>query len=98
MASKLDDLGDGFFATLGGWADNSLKLILVVVVVVAVSRQFSIKAGIGALLAMVLALGIYEARESFSGAVKDKVEHPLKSAPALDGGSAAVHGGSVGVL
>ncbi|MFD0378691.1 hypothetical protein [Streptomyces sp. NPDC127112] len=38
-----------------------------------VARRVSLKAGIGALIAMVLALGLYEARESLSGAVKDEI-------------------------
>ncbi|MFJ8165600.1 hypothetical protein ACIRBY_32450 [Streptomyces sp. NPDC096136] len=83
LAGQLDKLGDSLIGTLAGWSDKGLKVALTVVVVVTVARRFSLKAGIGALLAMVLALGLYEARESLSGAVKDEINNPAKGAGAV---------------
>ncbi|MET8298573.1 hypothetical protein ABZW02_31700 [Streptomyces sp. NPDC005180] len=83
LAGKLDELGDSLLGTLGGWSDKGLKVALTVVVVVTVARRVSLKAGIGALIAMVLALGLYEARESLSGAVKDEINNPAKGTGAV---------------
>lgn len=83
LAGKLDELGDSLIGTLTRWSDGGLKAALTVVVVVTVARRFSLKAGIGALIAMVLALGLYEARESLSGAVKDEINNPAKGAGAV---------------
>ncbi|MEW1639800.1 hypothetical protein AB0469_37785 [Streptomyces sp. NPDC093801] len=83
LAGQLDKLGDSLIGTLAGWSDKGLKVALTVVVVVTVARRFSLKAGIGALIAMVLALGLYEARESLSGAVKDEINNPAKGAGAV---------------
>ncbi|MFD8952818.1 hypothetical protein ACFV0B_28660 [Streptomyces xanthophaeus] len=83
LAGKLDELGDSLIGTLAGWSDAGLKVALTVVVVVTVARKFSLKAGIGALLAMVLALGIYDSRDALSGSVKDEISHPAKSAGAV---------------
>ncbi|MFD8986342.1 hypothetical protein ACFV0Q_41560, partial [Streptomyces sp. NPDC059564] len=67
LASQLDALGDGIFDMLGKWADRGLKVALVVIVLAAICKQFSLKAGIGALLAMALALGIYSSRDTLAG-------------------------------
>ncbi|MEU3315801.1 hypothetical protein ABZ743_24435 [Streptomyces sp. NPDC006662] len=83
LAGKLDELGDSLIGTLAGWSDKGLKVALTVVVLVTVARRFSLKAGIGALIAMVIALGLYEARESLSGAVKDEINNPAKGAGAV---------------
>ncbi|MGW7317927.1 hypothetical protein [Streptomyces sp. NPDC054865] len=83
LAGQLDALGDSIIGTLAGWTDSGLKVALAAVVLVTIVRRFSLKAGIGALLAMVLALGIYSARDSLSGKVKDEVENPAKGAGAV---------------
>ncbi|GAA0269924.1 hypothetical protein GCM10010302_04350 [Streptomyces polychromogenes] len=100
LAGQLDKLGDSLIGTLAGWSDKGLKVALTVVVVVTVARRFSLKAGIGALIAMVLALGLYEARESLSGAVKDEINNPAKGAGAVTVVVTPdpVAGGSGGVL
>ncbi|MEV7525618.1 hypothetical protein [Streptomyces sp. NPDC091371] len=80
LAGQLDALGDGLLSTVGGWADNGLKVALVVLVLAAIARSFSFKAALGALLAMVIALGIYNARESMSGKVTDEIKNPATGA------------------
>ncbi|MFB6617684.1 hypothetical protein ACFCV9_26305 [Streptomyces sp. NPDC056367] len=80
LAGQLDLLGDGLLTTLGGWADNGLKVALAVLVLAAIARSFSFKAALGALLAMVIALGIYNGRDSLSGKVTDEIKNPATGA------------------
>ncbi|MCX4722019.1 hypothetical protein OG818_40725 [Streptomyces virginiae] len=80
LAGKLSSLGDSFIGTLANWADNGLKAALTVVVVVTVARKFSLKAGIGALIALVIALGIYNSRNSLAAIFSDEINNPAKSA------------------
>ncbi|MGW0751983.1 hypothetical protein [Streptomyces sp. NPDC002587] len=83
LAGKLDVLGDSFIGTLSGWADGGLKAVLVIVVVVTMARKFSLKAGIGALIALVIALGIYNSRDSLAGIFSDEINNPAKGAGAV---------------
>ncbi|MFD9725963.1 hypothetical protein [Streptomyces sp. NPDC059072] len=80
LAGQLDLLGDGLLTTLGGWADNGLKVALAVLVLAAIARSFSFKAALGALLAMVIALGIYNGRTSLSEKVTDEIKNPATGA------------------
>ncbi|MFD4130438.1 hypothetical protein ACFXKK_26650 [Streptomyces globisporus] len=82
LAGKLEELGDSFIGTLGDWADGGLQVALVAIVVITVVRKASLKAGIGALLAMCLALGIYNSRDSLADLFEDEVKNPSQSAPA----------------
>ncbi|MGW6842127.1 hypothetical protein [Streptomyces sp. NPDC054958] len=79
LAGKLSSLGDSFIGTLASWADNGLKAALTLVVVVTVARKFSLKAGIGALIALVIALGIYQSRESLASIFSDEINNPASS-------------------
>ncbi|MFD9619716.1 hypothetical protein ACFWB2_20875 [Streptomyces virginiae] len=80
LAGKLDALGDSLIETLADWADNGLKVALTLVVVITVARKFSLKAGIGALIALVIALGIYNSRNSLAAIFSDEINNPAKSA------------------
>lgn len=80
LAGALNDLGDSWINMLGGWANTGLKVFLVVIVLYVLVTRFSLKAGVGALLMMVLALGIYQAREQLANKVEDEVKNPSKSA------------------
>ncbi|WP_406052224.1 hypothetical protein OG280_37255 [Streptomyces virginiae] len=80
LAGKLDALGDSLIETLADWADNGLKVALTLVVVITVARKFSLKAGIGALIALVIALGIYNSRNSLASIFSDEINNPAKSA------------------
>ncbi|MFE9933557.1 hypothetical protein [Streptomyces sp. NPDC005533] len=79
LAGRLDALGDSLIGTLAGWADSGLKAALTLVVVVTVARKFSLKAGIGALIALVIALGLYQSRESLASIFSDEINNPAKS-------------------
>ncbi|MBT2612739.1 hypothetical protein J7I97_32095 [Streptomyces sp. ISL-87] len=80
LAGELQIFGDSIIGTLSGWSDAGLKTALTTIVVITVARKVSLKAGIGALIAMVIALGIYDARDALSGKVTDEVKNPAKGA------------------
>ncbi len=87
LAGKLDGLGDSFLETLGDWADGGLQVALIAVVVITVVRKASLKAGIGALLAMVIALGIYNSRDTLADLFEDEIKNPSNAS------SVSGHGG-----
>ncbi|MCQ4210424.1 hypothetical protein [Streptomyces longispororuber] len=80
LAGQLDDLGNGWIDMFKGWADAGLKVALACIVLYVLVTRFSLKAGVGALLLMVLALGIYNAREQLADKVEDEVNNPAKGA------------------
>lgn len=66
LAGQLDDLGDSWIAMLKDRATKGLQAGLLVLVVIIMIQKFSLKAGIGALLLMIIALGLYNSRENLS--------------------------------
>lgn len=89
LAGKLDDLGDSWLSMLGDWATKGLQTGLLVLVVVIMVQRVSLKAGIGALLLMIIALGLYYSREDLADMFTDEVNNPAQGAPAVPG---VVHG------
>ncbi|MDX2916345.1 hypothetical protein [Streptomyces griseiscabiei] len=85
LAGKLDDLGNSWISMLEDWATKGLQAGLLVLVVVIMIQKFSLKAGIGALILMVIALGLYDSRNSLADMFEDEVNNPSKSAPAVPG-------------
>ncbi|MDN3028632.1 hypothetical protein [Streptomyces sp. S.PB5] len=85
LAGKLDALGDSWIDMFGEWATKGLQAGLLVVVVVIMIQRFSIKAGIGALLLMIIALGLYYSREDLADMFTDEVKNPAQGAPADPG-------------
>lgn len=83
LAGQLDVLGDSLIKTVTDWGSTGLVAMLIVLVLVTIGRQMSMKAAIGALLAMILALGIYKARNTLSDMVSDEVNHPASSSGAV---------------
>jgi hypothetical protein len=83
LAGQLDDLGDSWINMFQDWATKGLQAGLIVLVVVIMIQKFSLKAGIGALLLMVIALGLYDSREQLASMFTDEVKNPSKSAPAV---------------
>lgn len=73
LAGALQDIGDHLFGLGTGWSEKALRLALVVIVVVKVVQKFSMKAGIGALVGLVVCLGIYGSRTDLGNALKDEV-------------------------
>ncbi|MCX4515926.1 hypothetical protein OHA27_38065 [Streptomyces sp. NBC_01619] len=80
LAGKLDQLGDSWLATLGDWGDKGLNVALIGIVVITVVRKVSLKAGIGALIGLVLALGIYNSRTTLADLFEDEVRNPATGA------------------
>ncbi|MER6442798.1 hypothetical protein ABT275_41835 [Streptomyces sp. NPDC001185] len=92
LAGQLNDLGDSWIGMFKEWADKGLQAGLVCIVVVVMIQRFSIKAGIAALLALVVALGLYNARNDLAKMFEDEVSHPSRSAPAVPGPMVAPRG------
>ncbi|MCG8971404.1 hypothetical protein [Streptomyces sp. CL12-4] len=89
LAGELDDLGDSWINMLEGWAAMGLKAGLLALVVVIMIQRFSLKAGLSALLLMIIALGLYDSREELADMFEDEIKNPAKGAPAVPG---IVHG------
>ncbi|BBC28734.1 uncharacterized protein SGFS_000250 [Streptomyces graminofaciens] len=85
LAGQLDDLGDSWINMFEDWATKGLQAGLIVLVVVIMIQKFSLKAGIGALLLMIIALGLYDSREDLADMFTDEVKNPAKGAPAVPG-------------
>lgn len=91
LAGELGDLGDSWITMFENWATKGLQAGLLVLVVVIMIQKFSLKAGIGALILMVIALGLYNSRNDLADMFEDEVKNPSKGAPAIPG---IVHGES----
>ncbi|MGA5284884.1 hypothetical protein ACPCSK_31455 [Streptomyces griseoincarnatus] len=89
LAGQLDDLGDSWLTMFEDWATKGLQAGLIVLVVVIMVQRFSLKAGIGALLLMIIALGLYDSREDLADMFTDEVKNPANGAPTAPG---LVHG------
>ncbi|MGI5143271.1 MULTISPECIES: hypothetical protein [unclassified Streptomyces] len=85
LAGQLNDLGNAWITMFKDWATKGLQAGLVVLVVVVMIQRFSLKAGIGALLLMVIALGLYNARNDLANMFTDEVKNPSKGAPITPG-------------
>jgi len=83
LAGRLDALGDSWLGTLEDWGDKGLKVALIAIVVITVVRKVSLKAGIGALIGLGLALGIYNSRNSLANIFEDEVNNPANTQPAV---------------
>ncbi|MBL1109411.1 hypothetical protein JK361_33345 [Streptomyces sp. 5-8] len=85
LAGQLDDLGNSWIDMFKDWATKGLEAGLVCLVVIIMLQKFSLKAGIGALLLMVIALGLYHARNDLADKFEDEVKNPSHGAPTLPG-------------
>ncbi|MEU5060063.1 MULTISPECIES: hypothetical protein [unclassified Streptomyces] len=83
LAGQLNDLGDSWIDMFKGWATNGLVVVLLLIVLYVLITRFSLKAGVGALLLMVLALGIYQARQELADKVENEIKNPAKGAAQL---------------
>ncbi|MFF3489500.1 hypothetical protein ACFYXC_40675 [Streptomyces sp. NPDC002701] len=90
LAGRLGDTGDGWINMLERWATTGFHAGLTALVVIVMVQKVSLKAGLGALLLMIIALGLYASREDLASMFEDEVKNPSKSAPAVSG---IVHGG-----
>ncbi|MFJ1974110.1 hypothetical protein ACIO93_36385 [Streptomyces sp. NPDC087903] len=83
LAGQLDDLGNSWINMFKQWATKGLQAGLIVLVVVIMIQRFSLKAGIGALLLMIIALGLYNSREALANMFEDEVTNPSQGAPGV---------------
>ncbi|MEZ0092498.1 hypothetical protein [Streptacidiphilus sp. EB129] len=74
LAGALQGLGNHFIGMFAGWALPSLEAAGGLIVVVTMVRRFSLKAGIGAALALVLMLGIYQSRAQLASMFTNEVQ------------------------
>ncbi|MFI9772111.1 hypothetical protein ACIHJG_35405 [Streptomyces sp. NPDC052415] len=89
LAGKLDEFGDSWISMLEDWGAKGLQAGLIVLVVIIMIQRFSLKAGIGALLLMIIALGLYDSREDLADMFEDEVKNPAQGAPVIP---STVHG------
>lgn len=73
MAAEFEQMGDHLLGLGTGWTEKGLKLALAVIVVVKVVQKLSMKAGIGALIGLVVCNGIYNSRDDLAGYVKNEL-------------------------
>jgi hypothetical protein len=85
LAEELDKLGDSWISMIGDWGTDGLQTALVVLVLITMVQKVSLKAGIGALLLMIIALGLYNSREDLADMFEDEVKNPASGAPAVPG-------------
>ncbi|MFF4836967.1 hypothetical protein [Streptomyces sp. NPDC001315] len=85
LAGQLNDLGDSWITMFKEWATKGLQAGLVCLVVVIMIQKFSLKAGIGALLLMIIALGLYDSRNDLADMFTDEVKNPSQGASAVPG-------------
>ncbi|MFJ8158479.1 hypothetical protein [Streptomyces sp. NPDC094468] len=85
LAGQLNDLGNSWIDMFREWATRGLQAGLLVLVVVVMVQKFSLKAGIGALLLMIIALGLYNSRDSLANMFEDEVKNPAKGAAEVPG-------------
>ncbi|MGW5736387.1 MULTISPECIES: hypothetical protein [Streptomyces] len=84
LAGELADLGEAWIETAKDWGTTGLQAALIIIVVVIMVQRFSLKAGIGALILMVIALGLYSSRNDLADMFEDEVNNPANGAPAFD--------------
>ncbi|MET9735857.1 hypothetical protein ABZZ79_36105 [Streptomyces sp. NPDC006458] len=85
LAGELDDLGDSWITMLEDWATKGLGAGLLGLVVILMIQKVSLKAGIGALLLMIIALGLYNSRNDLAEMFEDEVKNPAQGAPVSPG-------------
>jgi phosphotransferase system glucose/maltose/N-acetylglucosamine-specific IIC component len=76
LAGQLSTLGDSWLGTLSRWADLALPTLLAVVVVVTVARRMSMRAAVGSLIMLAIALGLYWSRYDLASKFQDEVDNP----------------------
>lgn len=70
----LQNLGNNLIQMFTGWAPGFLEAAGAIIVVVTIIRRFSLKAGIGALLAFVLMLSIFQDRDNLSAMFTSQIQ------------------------
>ncbi len=70
----LQNLGTNLIQMVTGWAPGALAAVCAIIVVVTCIRRFSLKAGIGAMLAFVLVLAIFQDRDNLAEMFTNQIQ------------------------
>ncbi len=92
LAGAFKNMGDSWVTTLLDWTAKGLMIALVLICLVQVVRKMSIKAGIGAVIGLVICWAIFSGRYQLSSMFGSEFKDPgtqqtspidLQGAPAL---------------
>ncbi|MGW6557608.1 hypothetical protein [Streptomyces hydrogenans] len=81
-AAPIKDIGDHLLSMAGEWGEKALMVVILISVVLAVASKMSVKAGIGALIGLVVCVGLYQSKDALSDALKTEIENVSTSTPA----------------
>ncbi|MFB7341193.1 hypothetical protein ACFXHD_13100 [Streptomyces hydrogenans] len=73
LAAPIKEIGDHLFSMAGDWGEKALMVVILFSVVIAVASKMSVKAGIGALIGLVVCVGLYGAKDQLATAFKDEI-------------------------
>ncbi|MFI2740734.1 hypothetical protein [Streptomyces sp. NPDC018711] len=82
LAVPIKEIGDHLLSLSGEWGEKALMVVILISVVIAVGSKMSVKAGIGALIGLVVCVGIYQSRDELAQAFKEEITNVSTSAPA----------------
>ncbi|MFC9595871.1 hypothetical protein ACFTUC_39500 [Streptomyces sp. NPDC056944] len=82
LAAPIKEIGDHLLSVSGEWGEKALMVVILVSVVIAVGSKMSVKAGIGALIGLVVCVGIYQSRDELAQAFKEEITNVSTSTPA----------------
>ncbi|MEV7775403.1 hypothetical protein [Kitasatospora sp. NPDC086791] len=76
LAGALKNIGDSWSVTALDWVSKFLMIALVLICCIQVVKKMSIKAGIGAVIGLVLCWAVFSGRYSLSSIVEDEFKDP----------------------
>ncbi|WP_030272898.1 hypothetical protein [Streptomyces sp. NRRL B-24484] len=85
LAGALKNIGDSWSVTALDWVSKFLMVALVLVCLVQVIRKMSIKAGLGAVIGLVLCWAVFSGRYSLSNIVETEFKDPGASQSSVQG-------------
>ncbi len=73
LAAPIKEIGDHLLGMGGEWGEKALMVVILISVVIAVASKMSVKAGIGALIGLVVCVGLYQSKDALSEALKEEI-------------------------
>ncbi|MFF5767777.1 hypothetical protein ACFY8F_35325 [Streptomyces tanashiensis] len=77
LAVPIKDIGDHLLSVSGEWGEKALLSV-----VIAVGNKMSVKAGIGALIGLVVCVGVYQSRDELAQAFREELTNVSTPTPA----------------
>ncbi|MGW1121606.1 hypothetical protein ACWD5B_31585 [Streptomyces tanashiensis] len=77
LAVPIKDIGDHLLSVSGEWGEKALLSV-----VIAVGSKMSVKAGIGALIGLVVCVGVYQSRDELAQAFREGLTNVSTPTPA----------------